>query len=51
MSKYVNVAIRKSKTDVLDSIKIANYGLDYWFHLVNHTINSDTYEELKVLNR
>lgn len=51
MSKYINIAIRKSKTDVLDSIKIANYGIDYWFHLVNHTVNSDTYEELKVLNR
>ncbi|EGW41108.1 transposase, IS111A/IS1328/IS1533 domain protein [Desulfosporosinus sp. OT] len=28
MNKYVNVAIRKGKTDKLDAIKIANFGLD-----------------------
>jgi transposase len=51
MSKYGNVAIRKGKTDKLDAIKIANFGLDHWFHLVDYSPTADVYEELKTLNR
>ncbi|XWX61658.1 IS110 family transposase [Desulfitobacterium sp. AusDCA] len=51
MNKYVNVAIRKGKTDKLDAIKIANFGLDHWFHLVDYTPTADVYDELKTLNR
>jgi transposase len=51
MSKYSNLSIRKGKTDKLDSIKIANYGLDYWFHLVDYNPTATVYEELKVLNK
>jgi transposase len=51
MSKYANMAIRKGKTDKLDTIKIANFGLDNWFHLINYTPSADVYDELKVLNR
>jgi len=51
MSKYANQSIRKGKTDKLDSIKIANYGLDYWFRLVDYAPTTSIYEELKVLNR
>lgn len=51
MSKYSNQSIRKGKTDKLDSIKIANYGLDYWFHLVDYTPTASIYEELRVLNK
>jgi transposase len=51
MSKYVNQSIRKGKTDKLDSIKIANYGLDHWFHLVDYNPTATIYEELKVLNK
>lgn len=51
MSKYANMAIRKGKTDKLDAIKIAAFGLDHWFHLVDYTPSEDVYEELKVLNR
>ena len=51
MSKYANQSIRKGKTDKLDSIKIANFGIDHWFHLVDYTPSADVYEELKVLNR
>lgn len=51
MSKYANQNIRKGKTDKLDSIKIANFGIDHWFHLVDYTPSADVYEELKVLNR
>ena len=51
MNKYVNVAIRKGKTDKLDAIKIANFGLDHWYHLVDYSPTADVYEELKTLNR
>ncbi|WFR57153.1 IS110 family transposase [Anaerocolumna sp. AGMB13025] len=51
MSKYVNQSIRKGKTDKLDSIKIANYGLDHWFHLIDYNPTATIYEELKVLNK
>jgi transposase len=51
MNKYVNVAIRKGKTDKLDAIKIANFGLDHWYHLVDYSPTTDVYEELKTLNR
>ncbi len=51
MSKYSNQSIRKGKTNKLDSIKIANYGLDYWFHLVDYTPTASIYEELRVLNK
>ena len=36
MKKYANIILRKGKTDKLDAIKIANYGLDNWFHLTNY---------------
>lgn len=51
MSKYVNVAIRKGKTDKLDAIKIANFGLDHWYHLVDYSPTADVYDELRILNR
>jgi transposase len=51
MSKYVNVSIRKGKTDKLDAIKIANFGLDHWYHLVDYSPTADVYNELKTLNR
>lgn len=51
MSKYANMAIRKGKTDKLDTIKIANFGLDHCFRLVDYTPSTDVYDELKVLNR
>lgn len=51
MSKYINVAIRKGKTDKLDAIKIANFGLDHWYHLIDYSPTADVYEELKTLNR
>ncbi|KJS45983.1 IS110 family transposase [Desulfosporosinus sp. BICA1-9] len=51
MSKYINVAIRKGKTDKLDAIKIANFGFDHWYHLVDYSPTADVYDELKTLNR
>jgi transposase len=51
MSKYANQSIRKGKTDKLDSIKIANYGLNHWFHLIDYNPSTTIYEGLKVLNK
>ena len=51
MKKYASTALRKGKTDRLDSIKIANYGLDNWFHLKDYQAPEDVYEELKQLGR
>jgi transposase len=51
MKKYASTVLRKGKTDKLDSVRIANYGLDNWFHLTNYQASEDTYEELKFLGR
>ena len=51
MKKYVSTALRKGKTDKLDSIRIANYGLDNWFKLEEHQFVEEVYEELKQLGR
>jgi len=50
MHKYANLTLRKEKTDALDSIKIAKYGLDNWNSLSNYVSGSEIYEELKLLN-
>ena len=51
MKKYISTALRKGKTDKLDSIRIANYGVDNWFHLVDYQVPIATYEELRQLGR
>lgn len=51
MKKYASAVLRKGKTDVLDSIKIANYGLDNWYHLINHEFSDEIYQELRILGR
>lgn len=51
MKKYSTVAIRKGKTNPLDSIKIANYAIDYWYRLVDFKPAEETYRQLKDLNR
>lgn len=51
MKKYVSTVLRKGKTDKLDSIKIANYGIDHWFHLENQEMSEATYAELRLLGR
>ena len=50
MHKYANLSLRKGKTDALDSVKIAKYGLDNWHSLSDYVPNSEIYEELKLLN-
>ena len=51
MKKYASAAIRKGKTDKLDSVRIANYGLDNWFHLEDYRPSEEVYAELKLLGR
>ena len=51
MKKYASIALRKGKTDKIDSTKIANYGLDNWFRLVDFEALNEAYEELRQLGR
>lgn len=43
--------IRGAKTDKLDAIMIANYGIDRWFKLQKYKTDDETYAELKLLGR
>ena len=51
MKKYSYRGLRRIKTDKHDSITIANFGIDNWFHLKNHESSSKIYSELKFLGR
>ena len=51
MKKYCAQSIRKAKTDRIDSVHIASYGLTYWSELVPVKPAEDTYKELKLLAR
>lgn len=52
MKKYAkDNSIRGAKTDKLDAITIANYGIDKWFKLQKHEGDEETYAELKLLGR
>ena len=52
MKKYAkDNSLRGAKTDRLDSIMIANYGIEKWFKLQKHESDDATYAELKLLGR
>lgn len=51
MKKYASTVLRKGKTDKLDAIKIANYGIDNWYHLEKYKVNEEKYEQLRLLGR
>jgi len=51
MKKYCSQSIRRAKTDRIDSIRIASYGITYWGELSCVLPVSDTYRELKLLAR
>lgn len=51
MKKYANMALRKGKTDKIDAMRIANYGLDNWFHLTDYEVREETYIHLRILGR
>ena len=51
MKKYACAAVRWGKTDKMDSVRIANYGIDNWFKLQEFKPSDGIYEELKILGR
>ena len=51
MKKYCAAALRKAKTDKIDSARIANYGIDHWFSMTAYCPPDEIYEELKLLGR
>ena len=51
MHKYMNSTLRAAKTDKIDSIKIANYGIDNWYHLQKYQIQDNKYHQLQLLGR
>lgn len=51
MKKYVQSEFRKGKTDKIDSIRIAKYGIDKWFKLVDFTFPEEVYSQLRLLGR
>lgn len=51
MKKYCAATLRKAKTDKIDSIRIANYGIDHWFSMTAYCPPDEIYAELKLLGR
>jgi len=51
MKKYCAQSIRRAKTDKIDSIRIASYGISYWYELAEVLPAEYTYRELKLLAR
>ena len=51
MKKYCAATLRKAKTDKIDSIRIANYGIDHWFSMTAYCSPDEIYKELKLLGR
>ena len=51
MKKYCSQSIRRAKTDKIDAIRIASFGITYWNELVQAYVAPDTYDELRFLSR
>lgn len=51
MKKYASIAIRKGKTDKIDFVRIANYGIDNWFKLSDYNVPDEIYAQLRLLGR
>lgn len=51
MKKFCSQSIRRAKTDKIDSIKIASFGITYWSELTRAYEAPNTYDELKFLAR
>ena len=51
IKKYVTANLRKGKTDKLDAIKLAQYGIEKWLILRPYERREAVYEELKLLGR
>lgn len=51
MKKYCSQSIRRAKTDKIDSLHIASYGITYWNELQPVSCSNDVYKELQLLAR
>ena len=51
MKKYCSQSLRGAKTDKIDSLNIASYGLTYWSELAPVMPIDEAYAELKTLSR
>lgn len=51
MKQYRSRGLRKVKTDRIDSMVIARYGIDCWYSLKELCIDQDVYAELALLSR
>lgn len=51
MKKYCSQSIRRAKTDKIDSVHIASYGIAYWNELQSIPCSDDIYKELQLLAR
>ena len=51
MKRFCSQSIRKVKTDRIDAMQIALYGLAYWQELQPTRLPEDTYRELQLLAR
>lgn len=48
---YCGQSLRRAKTDRIDAVKIANYGIDHWLRLREYTPEEEARELLKVYSR
>lgn len=51
LQKYLAMNLRRAKTDRLDALHIARFGLDCWYRLCDFSPSDETYAELQVLSR
>lgn len=51
MKQYRARGLRKVKTDRVDSMMIAGYGIDCWYYLKEFQVSQDVYAELRILSR
>ena len=51
MKKFCSQSIRRAKTDKIDSIKIAAFGITYWNELIEAYSSAATYDELRFMAR
>lgn len=51
LQKYLAMNIRRAKTDRLDALQIARFGLDCWYRLCDFSPSDETYAELHLLSR
>ena len=51
IQKYMALNIRRAKTDRIDALHIAYFGIDYWQRLTDFSPSDETYAELRLLSR